>query len=215
MQGDEQDRGIGVVDLLGAVAVVDVPVEDRHALEPVGLLRVAGRDRDVVEQAEAHRPIDAGVVAGRAGQGEQAVGPVVGLHRDRVDRGEHRSRRQQALVERLRRDPGVGVEPERRVGARALEQLDEALVVGAQRVGHPRVPRRQDEELIPFGTRPQVVDDAGKPPHVLRVLAGVVELLRGQQDHAGERAIARVVGVRNAAAALDLLAHDDPFTLTS
>ena len=103
-------------------------------------------------------------------------------------------------------------------GASALalsSSSDEALVVGAQRVGHPRVPRGQHEELIPLGARPQVVDHAGQPAHVLGVLAGVVKLLGGQHDHAGEGAIARVVGMRNAAAALDLLAHDDPFTLTS
>ena len=38
-----------------AVAVVDVEVDDRDALGAVRRLRVAGRDRRVVEEAEAHR----------------------------------------------------------------------------------------------------------------------------------------------------------------
>ena len=43
-------------DVLGAVAVVDVPVDDRDALGAVRRLRVARRDGGVVEEAEAHRP---------------------------------------------------------------------------------------------------------------------------------------------------------------
>ena len=46
-------------DLLGAVPVVDVPVDDRDALDAELGLRVAGGDRDVVEDAEAHRRVPA------------------------------------------------------------------------------------------------------------------------------------------------------------
>jgi hypothetical protein len=53
----------GLEDLLGAVAVVYVPVEDQDALGAGGK-RVSGRDGDVVEQAEAHRPVALGVVPG-------------------------------------------------------------------------------------------------------------------------------------------------------
>jgi hypothetical protein len=42
-------------DVLGAVAVVDVEVDDRDALEPAHVERMARGDRDVVEEAEAHR----------------------------------------------------------------------------------------------------------------------------------------------------------------
>ncbi len=44
-----------VEDVVGAVAVVDVPVEDHHALQAVSVERVLRRHRDVVEQAEPHR----------------------------------------------------------------------------------------------------------------------------------------------------------------
>ena len=65
---DEQHLRVGVEDVVGPVAVVDVPVEDQHALEPVAVDRVPRGDRHVVEQAEPHRPRDLGVVAGRAMQ---------------------------------------------------------------------------------------------------------------------------------------------------
>ena len=49
----------------GPVAVVDVPVHDQHPLEPVHVERAARGDRDVVEQAEAHRARGLGVMARR------------------------------------------------------------------------------------------------------------------------------------------------------
>ena len=61
----------GIEDLGGAVAVVDVPVEDQHLLDPALRERVRDPDRDVVEQAEAHRPPRFGVVAGRAQPAER------------------------------------------------------------------------------------------------------------------------------------------------
>ena len=47
--------------MLGAVAVVDVPVDDRHARQAAGQARVLHRDRDVGEDAE---PL-AGIALGR------------------------------------------------------------------------------------------------------------------------------------------------------
>ena len=64
-------RGVVVEDVLGAVAVVGVVVDDQHPLAPVG--QRPGRDRDVVEQAEAHRPARRGVVPGRAHGAEGGV----------------------------------------------------------------------------------------------------------------------------------------------
>ena len=45
VQRHEQHRRVLPVDVLRPVAVVDVPVEDRHPLDAVLRLRVAGRDR--------------------------------------------------------------------------------------------------------------------------------------------------------------------------
>ena len=66
-----QDARVVVEDVLGAVAVVDVPVDDRHPLTVGGQLR--GADRGVVEQAEPHRPVGEGVMPGRPGRRERDV----------------------------------------------------------------------------------------------------------------------------------------------
>ena len=55
VERDEQDRVVAAHDRLGAVAVMDVPVDDRDALDPELGLRVARRDDGVAEDAEAHR----------------------------------------------------------------------------------------------------------------------------------------------------------------
>ena len=74
--------------VLGAVAVVHVEIEDRHALEAVHVQRLAGADRDAVEQAEAHGALGLGVMAGRAQRAER----VVGLAADHgIDRGDRRA----------------------------------------------------------------------------------------------------------------------------
>ena len=72
----------GVEGVLGAVAVMDVPVDDQDPTEPAGADEVLGRDGDVVEQAESHGPVALGVMAGRPDQGEGvadlAVQDIVG-----------------------------------------------------------------------------------------------------------------------------------------
>ena len=72
MQRDVQHGGIGFEHVLRAVAVVDVVVHDRDSLRAVSA-RVGGRDRDVVEQAEAHRAAALGMVAGRPHHREHRV----------------------------------------------------------------------------------------------------------------------------------------------
>ena len=63
MQGDEEHRGVVAEDRLGAVPVVDVEVDDRDTGEAELGLRVARRDGDVAEDAEAHRGARERVVA--------------------------------------------------------------------------------------------------------------------------------------------------------
>ena len=62
----EEHLRVGVEDVVGAVAVVHVPVDDHHPLAAAHVDRMARGDGDVVEQAEAHRAAGLGVVAGRA-----------------------------------------------------------------------------------------------------------------------------------------------------
>ena len=85
--------------------MVDVPVDDRHPLALVGQFRRG--DRDVVEQAEAHRPVGNGVVSGWATSGERHV---TRPRRERVDRIEHGARGTATGVPRSRRRERVGIE---------------------------------------------------------------------------------------------------------
>ena len=55
MRRAEQHRFIRPENILRAIAVMDVEIDDGDALGAMGGLRVARRDRDIVEEAEAHR----------------------------------------------------------------------------------------------------------------------------------------------------------------
>jgi len=59
---------------------VDVPIEDRDPADAQLFLRVARRHDDVVEEAEAHRPVGERMVTGRANEREPAA--VDGVERD-------------------------------------------------------------------------------------------------------------------------------------
>jgi hypothetical protein len=96
---DEQDTIGRVEDVVRAIAVVHVPVEDQHAVQPVGVERVLSGDGDRVEQAEPHRTRAGRVVAGRAVQRRSAPrlarqqrvdhrhGPAGGVQRRRPGAG--------------------------------------------------------------------------------------------------------------------------------
>ena len=64
MDAREQHVRAPAEDLGGAVAVMDVPVEDEHSAQAEFGDRDSRRDCDVVEQAEAHCPPVLGVVPG-------------------------------------------------------------------------------------------------------------------------------------------------------
>ena len=94
-------------DVLGAVAVVHVEVDDRDALEAVRLERVHRRDGDVVEDAEAHRPRARRVMPRRAHAAERALRLAAG---DEIG-GEHRrAGGAQRRIPGVRVHRGVGVE---------------------------------------------------------------------------------------------------------
>ena len=72
MARDEQHGRIRVERGLRAVAVMDVDVDDGDARGAVGAER-GGGDRDVVVEAEPHRAIGLGVVAGRPHQRQRRL----------------------------------------------------------------------------------------------------------------------------------------------
>ena len=76
MDVGHQHVGSSPEDLSGAVARVDVPVDDHDPLDAQLGERELGRDRNVVEQAESHCAVPTGVMTGgaqRAEPGELAV----------------------------------------------------------------------------------------------------------------------------------------------
>ncbi|CAN5395732.1 hypothetical protein BH10PLA2_BH10PLA2_12010 [soil metagenome] len=66
-------RGIGVEDILRAVTVMHIPVDDQHAIEPVLLASMCSRDGDVVEKAKTHTGFRRRVMSGRPNQAECSV----------------------------------------------------------------------------------------------------------------------------------------------
>src|SRR6516162_5576971 len=56
---------VGLKSRLGAVAVVNIKIDDRDPVETVRLPRMQSADSDTVEQAEAHRPLRLGMMSGR------------------------------------------------------------------------------------------------------------------------------------------------------
>ena len=97
-----------VEDRLGAVAVMDVEIEDREPRQLVYGARLQGRHRDVVEHAKAHGLHGLGMVAGRPHGAER----VPGLARHhRVDRGAGGAGRPQRRLARVRVQHRVGIDP--------------------------------------------------------------------------------------------------------
>jgi hypothetical protein len=148
VERDEQDRVVVAEDRLGAVAVVDVEIDDRHPLQPEPPLRRPGRDRDVVEEAEAHRPASERVMAGRPDEREAAA-------ERGLDRGAGRERRR---LERRRGAERVAVEPDRLVdvpheGDVLRGVAEQQLLLRRRPAFPPCAPARQQdrEPLGPLG----------------------------------------------------------------
>ena len=163
-----EDRGhqhllIALEDVLRAVAVVHVEVDDRDALEAVRVERVARGNRYVIEDAESHRPRAAGVMSRRPHRAEGGIvlscqhevgsedrgagGAQGGLQAERVHRGVriemHRPRARRGLADRfhvLQRMHAAKllVARERRVVARevlAEAGSDELVLDGREALG--------------------------------------------------------------------------------
>src|SRR6266849_241018 len=69
----EYDRRIFVEDVLRAVAVVHVPVDDQDARQTMNRFGMVGGKGDVVEKTKPHAAILRGVVPWRPDQAECAV----------------------------------------------------------------------------------------------------------------------------------------------
>ena len=121
---------IGPENILGAVAVMDVEIDHRGARDAVFALGVAGGDRGIVEEAEAHRLADFGMMAGRAHRDERVV----------VRAGHHRIGRRHRAADAAhhgfpgaRRHRGVAVDIDQAAGGRDVAELADIMLAMAQR----------------------------------------------------------------------------------
>ena len=73
MDGEKADLRVSPEGGLRAVAVMHVPIDDEHVVEPQLAGRGSGPDGDVVEQAKAHCRVFECVVSGRTHQAQGAL----------------------------------------------------------------------------------------------------------------------------------------------
>jgi hypothetical protein len=108
-----------VEQVVRPVAVVDVPVEHQDPFDSPSFDRLMCRDRNVVEQAEAHRSLRLSVVAGRAVAAEATRGFAVEQH---VHKRDSTTRSVDGSVERSLTRHGIRVEMSATAGREALER---------------------------------------------------------------------------------------------
>jgi hypothetical protein len=107
--------------VLGAVAVVDVVVQDGDALGPPGPHQPRRGNSDVVEHAKAHGLVRRGVMAWRADQAQRVVHVPVANSRRGLDQGTRRAERR---FPRTAGDDGVGVDMAAAPSHEAAHDLD-------------------------------------------------------------------------------------------
>jgi hypothetical protein len=73
VRAEIKDAVVVVEDVLRAVTVVIVEIDDENAADVVNLLQVTRGDGDVVEDAEPHAAIACRVMAGRAHRAERVL----------------------------------------------------------------------------------------------------------------------------------------------
>ena len=117
-------------NVLGAVAVMDVEIHDRDPLGPMRGLGVARGDGRVIEEAEAHRGRDLGVMAGRAGR-DESVANLAAHHlvdgEDGAARGAKRGLEGARRHQRVRIEGGPAV-----LGRSRADRLDVVLRMDAR-----------------------------------------------------------------------------------
>src|SRR5690606_6669570 len=150
VQRQVEDTRILVEDVLRAVAVMHIPVDDQDALDAVFRLCSTRRDRDVVEQTEAHCAIRGRMMSGRTAQRER--GPRAAAH-DEVDGIDRTARGGCRRIPGRRRHDRIGVERDlrtrlRRPRDRSAYRLDMIGRVHAQQLLHRRVTRLVLEHVL-------------------------------------------------------------------
>ena len=146
-----QHARIVAENVLGAVAMVHVEIDDGDACEPMVLQRVSRRDGNVVEQAEAHRAIARRMVPRRPDAAKSAIRLPV---QHQVG-GKHRSAgRVQCSVPGMRIHRGVRIQMDGAPGRRAAAHMTD-IFHGM----HPRQAAHSCRRGLMVG---EVLADAGR-----------------------------------------------------
>ena len=77
MSAQKEDRIVVIENVLGAVPMVDVPINDKNFSNPMFLLSVSGGNGCVIEDAKTHPLGRSGVMTGRTGQAKGMTSQVV------------------------------------------------------------------------------------------------------------------------------------------
>ena len=177
--GAEHHAWIIAEDVLGAVAVVNVEVDDGNPRETVRLQGMRGSNGDVVENAEAHGLIAGGVMARRTA-GDKGTGDVAAHHQ--INRHHRTTSGMVGGLQGMRVHAGVGVEGMPAFGGRGrFDKIDIGGVMHPQQLAAMRARgfvMRQEIEQV-GGVQPVV--DCTQPrgafrmpdPHVVQEVAGV------------------------------------------
>ena len=80
MSGKIKDILRSIKTVLGAVTMVQVPVDDGNALQTQTLQTKTGPDRNIVKKAKPHGPVRLGMMTGRPHQGKSVVSLTTHYH---------------------------------------------------------------------------------------------------------------------------------------
>ncbi len=142
------EHAVGLAeDLLGPVAVVYIPIEDQHSFTALRQ-RLLGRDRDIVEQAEAHRRRPLGMVTGRTQRADRER-HIAG--QQSIDRRAGPARRPLRRLPRSSRDRGLYVDHPAAGLRQTLDSVDQLQLVGALELRPRRQWRADSLESRPIG----------------------------------------------------------------
>jgi hypothetical protein len=159
---------IGPEDVLRAIAVMDVEIDDRDALGIVALAGIESGNGGIVEEAKAHGPARFGMMAGRAHRAKDIMRFPT---EDGVDARDRGTRGALGRLERARRHEGIHVDLGESVRRRGLADLGQIAVgMDAHDIFIARQRRLLALQRFEMGMREDLVDslDAVHPLRVTR-----------------------------------------------
>jgi hypothetical protein len=171
--GHEHARVAGK-NLFGAVAVMHVEIDDRHAFQAPGIEGMARRDGDIVEETETHRLRPLGVVSRRA-HGAKCILHFAAHHQ--VGRVAACAGRTQRRLQGTRRHRRVGIEMHDAVRRTAvMHVIDVVARMNAQQLLHLDQRRVMELQVHVEAGGNQAIADRAEPIGTFRMVGAHVVL---------------------------------------